>query len=99
MKPEMRQVEKELIRLLRSFRPNRKETKKRINILPFLGMVCGFIFGIVWLFYFWDEVKNLVPQHTYRFGAMGIWGFPIITTLIGIIVGKGIELLVRRLRN
>lgn len=75
------------------------KAKKKINAFPFLGMTCGFIFGIAWLLYFWDEVSGFVPQHFYRFGAMSLLGFPIVAAVMGILVGKTIELLIRRPKN
>ncbi len=75
------------------------KVKKKINAFSFLGMICGFIFGIAWLLYFWDEVSGFIPQQPYRFGTLGLLGFPIVTAIIGILVGKTIELLVHKLRN
>lgn len=98
-KTKEKKVQKELIRRLTSFRPGQTTVKKRVNIFPFLGLVIGFIFGVAYLFYFWEEVSHFVPFHTYRFGAIGFLGFPIVAAIIGILIGKVVELLARKIKS
>ena len=101
---EIEKVRKELVKRLTSFRLGQTTVKKRVNVFPFLGMVIGFIFGVAYLFYFWEEVSHFVPLtltlfHTYRFGAIGFLGFPIVTAVIGTLIGKVVELLIRKARS
>lgn len=93
---EIEKVQKELVRRLTSFRPGKITVKRRLNVFTFLGGVIGFIFGVAYLFYFWEEVSRFVPSHTYRFGAIGFLGFPIVTAIIGTLIGKFVELLARK---
>ncbi len=94
-----KEFERALIKKLNSFRPGRVTVRKKVNTAPFLGMLLGFVFGVGWLVCFWNDVSSIVPQHSYRFGAIGVLGFPIVTTLLGIIAGWATDLLVHKLRG
>jgi len=99
---KVEKVEKELIKILLNFRPNKSVKGKKINLLQFLVMIIGFFSAIVYLIYFRAELSDFIfsPSSTYRFAALpAIVGFPITSALIGIIIGLILKILIDKLKR
>lgn len=97
---KVEKVRKGLIKTLVNFRPNKLTAEKKINLLPLLGMIIGFLFAVMYLIYFWDELSDIIflSRFWYRFAALpAVIGFPITSALIGIIVGKLVEIVINKL--
>lgn len=73
---------------------------KRVNIASSLGMIAGLTFGVVWIYLYRGELSLLSPTTSYRFGALiPAVGFPTTTALIGILIGKFVEMLVGKMKD